>query len=204
MKRILILIVCWLIMEQCYAQKETYEFVSFTPPKGWTKEVKPNTCTTYTITNNKKKSYCQINIMLSGDSKGGINEDFESEWQGLIVKSYKVTDSAQAIVDTSENGWNVRAGMAQFIFNNEKAVAMLTTMSGYNKTVSIVTVTNSQDYLNSIQSFLGSVELKVPDTSSRVTNVTNAAGPSIIGTWSIGLSTSERYEDNKNAYAVNN
>ena len=204
MKRILILLFCWLLINQCLAQKETYEFVSFTPPQGWTKDVKPNTSTSYTITNKKKNSYCQINIMLSVDSKGGINEDFESEWQGLIVKSFKVTDSAQVIADTSENGWTVKAGMAQFVFNNQKAVAMLTTMSGYNKTVSIVTVTNSQDYISSIQSFLGSVEMKVPDTSSHVINQNNSEGLSIIGTWGIGLSTSERYEDNKNAYAVNN
>ena len=204
MKRILILLVCWLFINQCLAQKETYEFVSYTPPQGWTKDVKANTSTSYTITNKKKNSYCQINIMLSVDSKGGINEDFESEWQGLIVKSFKVTDSAQVIADTTENGWTIKAGMAQFSYNNQQAVAMLSTMSGYNKAVSIVTVTNSQDYIAAIQSFLGSVEMKVPDTSSHVISQNNAEGPSIIGTWGIGLSTSERYEDNKNAYAVNN
>src|SRR5690349_10581616 len=73
--------------------KETYDLVTYTAPIGWKKEVKPTTHTSYTVTNQKKKTYCQINIMLSVDSKGGIKEDFESEWQGLIVKSYKLTDT---------------------------------------------------------------------------------------------------------------
>src|SRR4249919_2969691 len=143
--------------------KETFDLVTYAAPKGWKKKIKPNTSTSYTIRNQQKKTYCQINIMLSVNSKGGIKEDFESEWQGLIVQPYKVTDTPQITEPTSDSGWTVQAGMAQFKFNNENALAMLTTMSGYNKTVSIVTVTNSQDYVQSIQSFLESVEMKVPD-----------------------------------------
>ncbi len=190
--------------EKVYAQKETFDLVTYAAPKGWKKEVKSNTSTSYTITNQQKKTYCQINIMLSVNSKGGIKEDFESEWQGLIVETYKVTDTPQVTEPTSDSGWTVQAGMAQFKFNNENALAMLTTMSGYNKTVSIVTVTNSQDYVQSIQSFLESVEMKVPDITSKSTTENNMGGSSIIGTWAIAKSGSQRYDDYKNAYATSN
>jgi len=190
--------------EKAYAQKETFDLVTYSVPQGWQKEVKPNSSTSFTITNQQKKSYCQIIVMMSTESKGGIKEDFESEWQGLIVKSYKVTDSPQITESTSENGWTVKAGVAQFSFNNENALAMLTTMSGYKKTVSVVTVTNSQDYVPFIQSFLGSVEMKVPDTNSNTTTENNISGPSIIGTWGIAKSGGAKYDDYKNPYAVNN
>jgi hypothetical protein len=184
--------------------KETYDLVTYTPPIGWKKEVKPTTHTSYTVTNQKKKTYCQINIMLSVDSKGGIKEDFESEWQGLIVKSYKVTDTPRVTESLSDSGWKVKSGMAPFSFNNENAFAMLTTMSGYRKTVSIVVVTNSQDYLQSIQSFMASVEMKTPDTSLAKVPPNDAGSPSIIGTWCMSSSGIQRSDDYKNPTAVNN
>jgi len=168
--------------EKVYAQKETFELVTYAIPKGWKKEVKPKTSTNYIITNQQRKTYCQINIMLSTDSKGGIKEDFESEWEGLIVDAYKVTDTAKMTEPRSDNGWTVKAGMAQFRFNNQNVLAMLTTMSGYGKAVSIVTVTNSQDYLQAIESFMESVEMKVPRVGSKATRETNINGSSKVET----------------------
>ena len=143
-----------------FAQKETYELVTYTLPTGWKKEVKQNAYTSYTTTNSQKNSYCQIFIMLSTASKGGIEQDFESEWQNLIVKNYGVNESPNVTEPTSENGWTAKGGVANFKFNNGSSIAMLTTMSGYNKAISIVAVTNSQDYMAAIQQFLESVEMK--------------------------------------------
>lgn len=153
-----------------FAQKETFDLATYIPPKGWKKEVKKNSYTSYTITNKQKKNYCQIFIMLSTTSKGGIKEDFESEWQSLVVSPYGVTDAPQLSEPTSEGGWQAEVGMAPFTFNNAKSFAMLTTMSGYNKTVSIVTVTNSQDYIPTIQKFIASVVMKKPATDNSSIN----------------------------------
>jgi hypothetical protein len=203
LKMKILLTVIWLSIfcASTFAQsKETFDLVTYAIPKGWKKEVKPNANTSFTIIDQKKKTYCQINILMSVNSKGGIKEDFESEWRALIVESYKVTDTPQVTESKSDSGWIVKAGMAPFIFNNEKAVAMLTTITGYNKTVSIVAVTNSGDYLQPIQSFLASVEMKVPDTISRA----QTDGSSIIGTWCIVQGGGQAYEDHKNGNAGNN
>jgi len=45
---------------------------------------------------------------------------------------------------------------------------LLTTISGYNKAVSIVAVTNSEDYIPAIQQLLESVEMKKPSTDNPV------------------------------------
>ncbi len=158
-----------------FAQSETYDLITYAPAKenqsdglGWKKEVKANTYTSYTITNQQKKNYCQIFIILSTASKGGIKEDFESEWQSLVARQYNVTDTPQTNQPSEEGGWQMKGCMASFTFNNGKSTAMLTTMSGYNKAVSIVAVTNSTDYIPAIQQLLESVAMKKPSTDNPV------------------------------------
>ena len=164
MKRIILLCLLCVFVEKTFSQKQTFDLTTFTPPKSWTKEVKANSHTSFSNINKEKKTYCQIFIMLSTASKGSIKEDFESEWQTLVAKQYGVIDTARLTEPTTENGWKVKAGIGTFTFNNGQSIAMLTTMSGYNKAVSIVAVTNSDDYIPVIQEFLKSVEMKKPST----------------------------------------
>ena len=171
MKNIVLFIIVCTWVATSFAQKQTYEFTSFTPPKAWKKEVKANTYTSYSIINNQKKIYCQLFIMLSTASKGGIQEDFKSEWETLIAKQYGITDTAQLTAPATQNGWQVLGGVG-FFKSNGTSTAMLTTMSGYNKAVSIVALTNSEDYIPAIQQFLTSVEMKKPSTDVAETKPT--------------------------------
>lgn len=155
------------------AQKVTYDLTTYLPPKGWKKEVKSNTYNSYSITNKQKKTYCQIFIMLSTASKGSLKEDFEIEWQNLVVKQYSVTTAPQVTEPQSENGWQAMGGSASFTFNSGKSTALLTTMSGYNKVVSILAVTNSQDFMPAIQSFLESVDMKKPSADNTINKQTS-------------------------------
>ena len=173
MKSISIFVSVIILAASSFAQKQTYEFTTFTPPMAWNKEVKANSYTSFNIINKQKKTYCQLFIMLSTASKGSIKEDFESEWQTLVAKQYGVTDSARLTETTSENGWQVLGGVGFFTFNNGPSTAMLTTMSGYNKAVSIVALTNSEDYIPAIQQFLKSVKMKKPTTGIAETKPTN-------------------------------
>jgi hypothetical protein len=162
MKKLLIMGICCTLAVTSLAQKETYDLVTYTPPNGWKKDVKENTYTSYIMTNNKKNTWCQVHIMLSVPSKGSLQQDFESEWQSLVVSPYHVKEPPRLTEPTMENGWQVKGGTAPFMFNNNNAIVMMTTMSGYNKAASIVTLTNSPDYNKEIQSFLESVEMKKP------------------------------------------
>jgi hypothetical protein len=59
-------------------------------------------------------------------------------------------------------GWKIKSGGGKFIFNKVNAMALLTTISGYERCVSIVASTNSQIYIDAIQTFLSSIDLKKP------------------------------------------
>lgn len=195
MRSICFIITLCVLVATSFAQKQIYEFTSYTPPKGWTKEVKANTYTSYSIINNQKKIYCQLFIMLSTDSKGSIKDDFKSEWENLVAKQYGITDTAQLTPAATLNGWQVLGGVG-FFKSNGTSTAMLTTMSGYNKAVSIIALTNSEDYIPAIQQFLTSVEMKKPVPAIGVTK------PTIIQTGKPNFTfTSTNYEDGWEATA---
>jgi hypothetical protein len=175
-----------------FAQKEVFDIVSYTPPEGWKKEI-AETLITYTIINKQTNTWCRINIVKSDASKGSIEQDFDSEWQELVVKNYKPTEAPQLNEVKEADGWKIKTGIGKFIFSNTDAIAMLTTTSGFNRRASIIAVTNSKDYIKDIEAFLLSVNLIKPKTDSQQTstvNDDNAQLPSensIIGTWGISL-----------------
>jgi hypothetical protein len=149
---------------QLFAQQESFDITSYTAPQGWKKETKKN-IVAYTITDKKKNTWCQLQVVRSTASKGGIEQDFASEWQDLIVANYPVKDTPNIYEVQEAEGWKVKGGGGKFTFDNKDAMAMLTTMSGYNRCVSIITLTNSQDYVAQIESFMASVSFTKPDTT---------------------------------------
>lgn len=162
------------------AGKATYDLVNYAPPAPWKKVAwikdikKDKNNVSYTMTDKSNGTYCQIFIVRSTTSKGDVDADFESEWKAMIVGSYQGT-SPPVITDTAEDdGWKVKAGVTTFEFNNGTSIAMLTTISGYDRAVSIIAVTSSQDYLPAIQALLGSIEMKKPPRSTSSTSSTPA------------------------------
>ncbi|MBL0357152.1 MAG: hypothetical protein IPP72_09820 [Chitinophagaceae bacterium] len=173
-----------------FAQQDSFDLVKFTPLKGWKKDVREN-LQSYSITDNKTGGWCQISIVKSTISKGSIEKDFESEWAELIVKPYDVKEAPETNEVQEADGWKIKAGGGKFVFNNANAITLLTTMSGFDRCVSIVANTNSQDYLSSIQTFLESVDLKKPAMNTQQSN--NSSNTSILGTWGANASENSSY-----------
>lgn len=152
---------------EVFAQKETFDLTTYMAPKNWKKEIKENVIA-YSFIDSKKKTWCQIGIYKSTISKGSIDQDFESEWEELISKpnNKEPQDPWNAVKETG--GWKIKTGRGKFTFNNTQPIAVLTTMSGYNRCVSIVAITNSLDYMPAIEHLLASVEMKNPSTDTPV------------------------------------
>ncbi len=159
MKQLFIFFLYGLAVNTTLAQKETFDIVTCTPPKGWKKELKKDVVNYFTI-NEKKKTWCKISVLKSIPSKGNIEADFNSEWETLAKPLGTGTPQLSDIIDSE--GWKMKNGAAKFSFNNAGAVASLTTISGNNVCVSIMATTNSQEYMGTIQDFLNSVNLKKP------------------------------------------
>jgi hypothetical protein len=177
------------------AQEETFDLATYTVPVGWKKTSNTNNVIGYTITNNQKGTYCQIGIYSSAISKGSLEADFESEWQELIVKTYKPTTKPELVPKTSENGWDVQVGAAPFEYSGAQAIAMLVTASNKDRCVSIVILTNTEDYQPVIEKFLASVDLKKTEAGSQPVNGNNDIA-SILGTWTMSASDQSSYRMN--------
>lgn len=190
-------------MAALFAQKEAFDLTTYTPPKGWQKDVN-KTVTSFTISNQKTNSWCRINLVKSTISKGSIEKDFESEWKELVVKSYKPTEAPTLNDATDAKGWKIKTGAVKFTFNKADALAMLTTMSGFERCVSIIATTNSQEYLKDIETFLTSVELQKPETVSTPATGNNNDNSSVVGTWGISGSDQSGYvvDNGINGYIV--
>ena len=197
MKKIFCLPVLCMVAAIAFAQKETFDLVTYAPPKDsfateWKKDVR-ETMISYGTTNKKNSSWCQVSIVKSNASKGSIDLDFESKWKELVVKNYKPADKAQenGVQDTA--GWKIKSGAVKFTFDNKDAMVLLTTMSEGSRCVSIVAATNSQDYIKDIEALLASVDLAMPDTVSKQTQIINEDQNSILCTWGANANDNSSY-----------
>lgn len=176
--------------------KETFDLITYTPPKGWTKNIE-ETSVSYTITDSKTNSWCRIMVIKSTISKGSIEADFESEWQTLVVKNYQITGQPKENETQEADGWKIKAGTGKFTFDKSECSAMLTTASGYDRCVSIVAVANNRNYINQIQAFIESIDLVKPELATPPEVVANTDENSIIGTWVKSI-------DDQSGYSVKN
>ncbi len=143
-------------------QKQNFDLATFTIPNDWKKISSTADATGFAITNNQKGTYCQVGIYKSMNSMGNAQLDFETDWQDLIAKPYKVGAKPETGLSTSLDGWETKSGVAPYDFNGVQSMATLVTMSGYGKRMSIVILTNSQDYQTDVKRVLESVDLKKP------------------------------------------
>jgi len=155
------------------ATKETFDLITYSPPKDWEKEVTEN-IVSYSIVNNLDKTWCQIGIVKSTNSKGSIEQDFESEWAQLAAKPYNITDPPHISEVSTVDGWKIQSGSVQFTFNITKAAAILTTFSGFGRCASIIATTGNQQHLNDIESFISHIELNNPGEIQKVNEETKS------------------------------
>jgi hypothetical protein len=180
-------------------QTETFELLTYAPPAGWQKEMK-NNATSYFITDKKDNAWCRITIFKSTLSKGTIEENFESEWTTLVKNQYEVTEAPETSDVQEAEGWKIKAASGKFIFDKANAMVLITTITGYNRCLSIVALTNKQRYLSSIQTFVLSINLQKPDSTvspidSSKTTIDNTSP--VLGIW--GQTSTAN-----SAYAMNN
>lgn len=182
MQQTILLLVSLSFVTIVSAQKETYDLVSYNAPKGWKNDVLSNS-TNYSFTNKADNSWCQIRIIKSTASKGNIDSDFQSEWQQLVVPNYKPTSGPLGNNTTESDGWKIKTGAGKFVFNNADAMVTLTTASGNGRCASIVTATNSLNYVKDIDALLASVDLKKNEPVGQQTTAGNENNNSVAGTW---------------------
>lgn len=162
------LVITPLLAQVTHAQlRETFDIISYTPPKGWQRE-STNNVVSFVITNNKTGNWCRLSVYKSITSNRTPAADFDHEWNELVTKVYQGT--TKPVPETSvEDGWTALSGVSQFTWQGKSSLILLNTISGYGLEVAITVTMNSQAYMNNIQTFLNSIDLQKPSQSSSPT-----------------------------------
>ena len=158
------IILCLLISVQAISQTETFDIVTYTPPKDWKKEAKQGVVN-YTNVNTTNGGFCVIAIYASSPSTGDAQKDFNKEWKELVVTPYKAEANPQSETQTTE-GWEIVSAAANVKLDGTDVYIILTVFSGFGKTVSVRTSLNDQSYTAQLDALFASMELDKTKTAT--------------------------------------
>lgn len=138
-------------------QTEKFDIVSYSAPKGWTKEA-GNDFIAYTIVNNSANEYARILIFKSLPGTGNVNSDFDVEWKELVQLNYNPGEFINTSVTDYKDGWVSKIGVAPFKYQNANHVAVLLTQVKAETKMSFIFITNTTAYQTVFEDFGSSLE----------------------------------------------
>lgn len=142
-----------------FAQKETLDNVTFTPPTGWTKD-KSDSAVIYAQSDAKSGAFCKLVIIKAVPGSGKVKTDFDEAWKLLVKDSLKIQNAPESQPADKKNGWDILSGGGVFDVEKDKVAVILITASNATKTQSVLVLTNGGQYQAEIQAFLTSLDMK--------------------------------------------
>lgn len=167
-----------------FAQNQTFDIVTYTPPKDWT-EQKGESNISYSRIDGG--SWAQIAIYQHSNSAGDIQADFDKEWNELVV-SGKTISSPEKTEPQTADGWTMMSGSGVWQYNGANVASILTVYSNNSVCISVLCNSTAKPYLKDYQTLIGSLNLdasKATETSSVENNSAsaNTNGVSLTGQW---------------------
>ncbi len=156
---------CLLISVETFSQTETFDIITYTPPEGWKKEVKPGVID-YTNLNTTAGTFCVISMYASSASTGDAQKDFNNDWNELVVTPYKAEANPKTETQTTADGWKVVTAASAVKLDGFDVYILLTVASGFGKTVSIRCSMNDQSYVTEIDALFATMEFDKTKTAT--------------------------------------
>jgi hypothetical protein len=170
-----------LISSNCLSQAETFDIITYTPPKDFKKDSKQGVVS-YTHTNTTTGGFCVIAMFASRASTADALENFTRDWKELVATPFKVEGNPPTETQTTEDGWKVVTGAASAKLDGIDCYFVLTVVSGFGKTFSIRTSLNDPSYVAQVDAMLETMKMdktaKLPgnNKNNTATPTTGAAG----------------------------
>ncbi|MEP6789228.1 MAG: lipocalin family protein [Acidobacteriota bacterium] len=180
-----------------FCQTEKLDIIEYTPPKGWTKTPKDG----LTVYNNYDKTtggFCLLTVYPSTSSTGGPDKDFINAWNERVAKPFKAEANPKTETQT-DGGWTSVSAATQIQSDGNTSAVMLTVVSGYGRTASILAILNNQEYFPQIEALMAGIKMdkakaiayaKPPSTASAspTTPLANSYDPAaLVGRWGNGI-----------------
>ena len=170
---------------QVWAQTETFDIITYTPPKDFKKESKQGVVN-YMNVNSTTGGFCLIAIYASSVSTGDAEKDFKNEWKELVVTPYKAEADPKTETQTTADGWKVVTGAAPIKLEGIDCYIILTVASGFGKTLSIRTSLNDESYTAKVDALFATMKLDKTKTAT-VSNNNTVNTASNAGSGKFGL-----------------
>ncbi len=170
MKKIFyLLLLSFLPVAEVFCQTETFDIVTYTPPKDW-KKISKEGVVIYTNADTSKGSFCILSIYTSTQSAGDAQKDFKKEWNDFVITPYKAQANPKTETQTSADGWKAVAAVAQVKQDDIDSYVMLTVFSGFGKAMSILANFNDPSYATNIDELMANMKLNKTATTTETNN----------------------------------
>lgn len=119
MKKIFPFLLCVLCGISLYAQKQTFDVVSFSVPKGW--QQKQNDGSVQLLASDKKSGgYIMAIITNASASTATAIENFNSKWKAVIADQIQLDGEPTLQPSSNDKGWDIETGSAGYTDEGRK------------------------------------------------------------------------------------
>ncbi len=175
-KSLLVFCVFLLLCNRASAQKtETFDILTYSAPKSWQRKVSQS-AVQFGVDNAKGTSLITVFKALPGT--GNAQDNFKTAWETIVKGTIKTVGKPEMQPAAQENGWTVASGASSYESDGKKGIVALITMTGQQKMVNILVLTDTDAHQAEITAFLESVHLPNLGTKS-IPPTTPPAVPSI-------------------------
>jgi hypothetical protein len=194
MKTILFLLLC--LPSLSFGQAASnFDIATFRSPAGWKKQVTQNSIQ-FSSENKPKGTYCLITLFKSMPAIGNAKENFDAAWSTVVAEAVSPASSPEMFPADSRDGWEVTSGHAPFQKDGSPGVAVLLTLTGNDKMMIALILTNTSEHESAISAFLASVHLKPPTASVPRPAAASSDNSAIVGQWGISVSPQDSFSVN--------
>lgn len=187
MKKICSVLFVALVSISAFAQKQTFDVVNYTMPKGWDKTAMAQGIQ-LSAKNDGKGNYASVVILSAAATTATAQENFNASWQTLVKGTVSVSGEPTMQAPAVEKGWDILSGQGNYTDGTNKGSVTLITATGNGKMANVVIMTNTNKYQNQILDFVNSLDLN--ETATAQNNNTN---PASAATNSIALGSKDAY-----------
>ncbi len=191
-----------LLASSVFAQKKTYDIITYTPPTGWTEKQSTGGISYSRI---QGGSWAQIAIYQHRNSNGNILADFDKAWNEIVATPGKGISAPEKTEPKTAGDFTVMSGSGVWKYNGDNVASMLTVYSNQKICIALLCNATAMSYLKEYQQFIGSLQVNAPKDAAAtvVQSQSQAPGTNNIdfaGTWisrssSNGLGTSGYIEN---------
>lgn len=161
--------------------QETLGIATFTPPTGWAR-IPNNATITFSKVNGTTKTWCQIGVTTTQNSKGDLGKDFNAEWNTFAISQRGASGPFNLKDQKLPGGAEARTGSGKFDFNGSPSVIEITTYRLGDYEFSLIVMSNNlPEYQAGVDILRRSLTVSSPDSSMPATTPKAVSGPNSSG-----------------------